>query len=60
MSTQILSIEENCTFRFLNFLIIVLCNDLANFWFEIFSFLIPPPEVKFSSKHLLTIEARPL
>ena len=30
-----------CTFVFLNFLIIDLCNSSANSWFEIFSFLIP-------------------
>ena len=28
-----LSIKDECTFRFSKFLIIGLCNSLANFWF---------------------------
>ena len=39
-ATQILSIKVECTFLFLNFLIIGLCNSSANSLFEIFSFLI--------------------
>ena len=42
---QILSIKGDCTFLFLNFLIIGLCNSSANCWSDIFSFLIPLPEV---------------
>ena len=37
---QILSINDDCTFLFLNFLIIGLCNSSANSLFEMFSFLI--------------------
>ena len=40
---QILCIKGECTFLFLNFLIIGLCNSSANTLFEIFSFLIPLP-----------------
>ena len=42
---QILSIKGDCTFLFLNFLIIGLYNSSANCWPDIFSFLIPLPEV---------------
>ena len=41
-----------------NFLITGLCNSSANSLFEIFSFLIPLPEV-FLSKSLSTIEVIP-
>ena len=37
---RILSIKGECTFLFLKFLIIVLCNSAANSLFEIFSVLI--------------------
>ena len=37
---QILSIKVECTFLFLNFLIIGLCNSYANSLLEIISFLI--------------------
>ena len=40
---QMLPIKGECTFHFLNFLIIGLCNSSANSLFEIFSFLIPLP-----------------
>ena len=43
MSTQILSLKDEYTFHFSNFLIIGLCNCFANCWFEIFSFLTPLP-----------------
>ena len=46
----------DCTFLFLEFLIISSCNSLAYLFFEIFSFLIPLPEV-FLSKHLQITEA---
>ena len=39
-AAQILS---ECTFLLLNFLIIGLCNSLANSWSEMFSILIPLP-----------------
>ena len=39
-TAQILS---ECTFLLLNFLIIGLCNSLANSWSEMFSILIPLP-----------------
>ena len=42
---QILSIKGECTFHLLNFLIISFCNSSADCLFEIFSFLIPLPEV---------------
>ena len=48
---QILFIKDECTFLFLNFLIIDLCNSSANSLFDIFSFLIGPAEV-FLSKNL--------
>ena len=37
---QILSIKVDCTFIFLDFLIIGLCNSSANSLFDIFLFLI--------------------
>ena len=46
---QILPIKGDCTFSFLNFQIIVLCNSSANSLLGIF--LKPLPEV-FSSKYL--------
>ena len=55
-ASQILSIKDKCTFLFLKFLIIGLCNSSANCWSEIFSFLVPLPEV-FLSKNLQTNEA---
>ena len=42
---QILSIKDDCTFLFLNFLVIGLCNSSANSLLEIILFLIPLPEV---------------
>ena len=36
ISSQILSIKGDCTFLFLNFLIIGLCNSSANSLLEIF------------------------
>ena len=47
---QILSIKGDCTFLFLNFLIIGLCNSSADSLFEIFSFLIALPEFLFYQK----------
>ena len=44
-----LSMKGECTFRLLDFLIIGLCNSLANYLLEIFSFLIPLPQVFLSS-----------
>ena len=41
---QILSIKDECTFRFLNFVIMGLCNSSANLVFEKLSFLTPLPE----------------
>ena len=37
--TQILSIQDECTFRFINSLIIILCDYSANSWSEIVSLL---------------------
>ena len=48
---QIMSIKGDCTLLLLNFLIIGLCNSFANSLLEIFSFLIPLPEV-YLSKNL--------
>ena len=42
---QILTIKDEFTFIFLNFVITGLCNSSANLLSEIFSFLIPPPNV---------------
>ena len=47
---QLLSTKDKCTFVFLNFLIIGLCNSSANFLFKIFSFLAVLPE-NFLSKN---------
>ena len=41
---QIFSIKDECPFRFSNFLIIGLCNSLANSWFDIISLLTSTPE----------------
>ena len=45
---QVMSIKNECPFRFSNFLITGFRNSLANSWFEIFPFLIPPPEADLS------------
>ena len=45
LAPQILSVKNDCTFLFLNFLIIVLYNSTANFLLKIFSFLTPLPDV---------------
>ena len=45
---ELLSIKVECIFVFLILLIIALRNSSANFWFEIFSFLIPLPEADLS------------
>ena len=42
---QIISIKGECTFLFLSFLIIGLCNSSANSLLEIFLLWIPLPEV---------------
>ena len=42
---QILSINDDDTFRFLNFLIIGLCKYVANYWCDIVLFSAEPPEV---------------
>ena len=47
---QILSIKDEYTFRFLQFLIIGLCNSSANSLFEIFSFPKPLSQVIFNQK----------
>ena len=47
-AVQILFIKDECTFLLSNFLIIGLCNSSANSLFDIFSFLIAPPEVSLS------------
>ena len=52
---QILSIKDECAFRFSNFLIIDLCNSSAYSWFHIFSFSIPPPELLALEGFLLKI-----
>ena len=41
LAPQILSIKIECTFPFLNFPIIGLCNSSANCWSDILSILIP-------------------
>ena len=48
---QVLSIKDECSFRFSKFLLIGLCNYSANSWFVMFSFLLPPPEF-FDQKNL--------
>ena len=56
---QILSLKDEYTFLFSNFLIIGLCNFSTNCWFYLISFLIPLPvtdlpasEANFLSKNL--------
>ena len=44
---QILSIKGQYAFRFLNFLIIGLCNSSPNSWFDIFSFLTASAGISF-------------
>ena len=41
---QILSMKHECSFLFSNFLITGLCNSSANYFLDILSFLIAPPE----------------
>ena len=53
-----MSRKDECTFPFLNFLIIGLCSSSANSLFEIFLILIPLSEVVLS-KTIETIETRP-
>ena len=70
-----MSKQGDCTFLFLNFLIISLCNFSANSLLSKFPFLIPLPEADLShvakvydraseadflSNNLLPIEARPI
>ena len=70
-----MSKQGDCTFLFLNFLIIGLCNFSGNSLLSIFPFLIPLPEANLShvakvydhaseadflSNNLLPIEARPI
>ena len=52
---QIVSIKGDCTFLFLNFLIIGLCGSSANSLFEIVLLLIPLPEVVLSKKSFCLI-----
>ena len=49
---QILSLKYECTFLFWNFLIIDLCNSLANSLLEIFSVSTVPPKVYFIRKFI--------
>ena len=42
--------KGKCTSLFLNFLLVGLCNSSSNSLFEIFSFLIPLPDVLSLSK----------
>ena len=42
---QILSIKDECTFLFLHFLIIDLCNSSADSLLDIIPFVTVPPEV---------------
>ena len=44
-----LSIKDEYTFRFSNFLIIGLCNSSANSWFDIISLLTPLREANLSA-----------
>ena len=46
-----LSIKDEYTFGFSNFLIIGLCNSSANSLFDIFSFLTETPEVFYQKKY---------
>ena len=39
-TTHMLSLKNNYTLHFLNFVIIGLCNSSANFWFDIFFLIV--------------------
>ena len=45
LAPLILSIKDEYTYLFFNFLIVGSCNSSANYLFDIFSFLIPLAEV---------------
>ena len=51
-AAQILFIKGQCTFLFLDFLIIGLCNSSVSSLLEIISFLTVPPEVFFIKKFI--------
>ena len=55
---QILSIKDQRTFRFSNFLIIGPCNSLTNSWFDILSFLIVPPANLFCLARVANVSDR--
>ena len=40
-----MSLKDECTFRYLNFILIGLCNSLADSWFDLVLLLAVPPEV---------------
>ena len=58
---QILSIKNECSFYFSNFLIIGLCSSPADprvgkskeCWFDIFSLLATPPDAVFFNKNFI-------
>ena len=52
LAPHILSIKNECTFVFLKFLMIGLCNSPVNSLLEIFSFLTGPPEVFLTKKNI--------
>ena len=49
-TNSVLSIKNECTFWFSNFLIFDLCNSLANCSFCIICYLIAPPEAFYQEK----------
>ena len=51
-ASQILSVKDECTFLFSNFLIIGLCNSSAICLLDIISFLIAPAEAFLSKKFI--------
>ena len=59
-ATQILSLKVECDFLFLSFVIIGFCNSSHNCWSNIFSFLIPPPEVSFNKRISIPLKQDPI
>ena len=49
-ATKILSLNDEYTFRFSNYVVIGLCNSPAYSWFDMFLFLAEPPEANFFIK----------
>ena len=51
-AAQIMSLQDEYTLRFSNFLMNELCNSSVNSWFRTTSFLITPPQVLAPDEYL--------